>query len=68
MLIFFCIFEVELDDAADIVIGFVDRKFDAFAFFIAILENFRFLFFIEDDVDIDCATEAAEEAAHFVLN
>jgi hypothetical protein len=68
MLIFFCIFEVELDDAADIVIGFVDRKFDAFAFFIAILENFRFLFFIEDDVDVDCATEAAEEAAEFVLN
>ena len=68
MLIFFCIFEVELDDTADIVIGFVDRKFDPFAFFVAILENFRFLFFIEDDVDVDCATEAAKEAADFVLN
>lgn len=68
MLIFFCVFEIELDDAADIVIGFVDRKFDPFAFFVAILENFGFLFFIQDDVDVDCATEAAEEAADFVLN
>jgi hypothetical protein len=68
MLIFFSVFEVELDNAADIIIGFVDRKFNPFAFFIAILENFRFLFFIEDDVDVDCATEAAEEAADFVLN
>jgi hypothetical protein len=68
MLIFFSVFEIELDDAADVVIGFVDRKFDAFAFFVAILENFGFLFFIQDDFDVDCAAEAAEEAADFVLN
>jgi hypothetical protein len=68
MLIFFSVFEVELDDATDIIVGFIDREFDSSAFFVAILENFGFLFFVKDDVDIDCATEAAEEAAHFVLN
>jgi hypothetical protein len=68
MLILFGVFEIELNVTADIIVGFVDRKFDSLSFFVSVLEDFLFLFFVEDDIDVDGTGEPAKEAGDFVLN
>ncbi len=68
MLILFGVLKIELNVTADIIVGFVDRKFDSLSFFVSVLEDFLFLFFVEDDIDVDGTGEPAEEAGDFVLN
>jgi hypothetical protein len=68
MLILFGVLEIELNVAADIIIGLIDGKFESLSFFVSVLEDFLFLFFIEDDIDVDSTRESAEEAGDFVLN
>lgn len=68
MLILFGVLEIELNITADIIIGLIDGKFESLSFFVSVLEDFLFLFFIEDDIDVDSTRESAEEAGDFVLN
>lgn len=67
MLIFFGVFEVELDSSADVIISLIDGEFASFAFFVFIFEDFLIGLFIESDIDVNGAGESSEEAGDFIL-
>lgn len=53
MFVLFGIFQVELYNAADVVVALVDGEFESFSLFVSILEDLLVDFFIEDDIDIN---------------
>jgi hypothetical protein len=65
--VFFGIFEIELYDTADIIVGLVNREFDFFTFFVSVLKYLGFLFLVQNDINVDGAAETTKEAAYCVL-
>jgi hypothetical protein len=57
-----------MNNSTNIIIGLIDGKFESLAFFVSVFEDFLFLFFIKDDVDIDITSQPSEEAGNFFLN
>ena len=68
MFISFGVLKVELNNAADIIISFVDRQFDFIAFFGSVFEYFWFFFFVENDFDIDGPAKSTKEVGYFILS
>lgn len=68
MFVFFGVFEVKLDDTADIIVGLVNGELDSFTFFVSVLEDFGFLFLVKNDINVNGAAESTEEAAYCVLS
>lgn len=68
MFVLFSVLKIKLDDTADIIIGLVNWEFDFVTFFVSVLKDFGFLFFVENDLDVDSATETTEEAGYFILS
>ena len=68
MFILFGVLQVELDIPASIIVAFVDGKFDSFAFLIPELEDLLLLFLVQNDIDVNSASQPSKEAGDFILN
>ncbi len=68
MFVLFGVLEVELDVATHVIVGLVDGQFESFAFLVSVLEDFLFLFFVKNDINVDSASQSTEEAGDFILN
>ena len=61
-------FQIKLDDTADIIVCLVNGELDSFTFFVSVLEDFRLLFLVQNDVNVNGAIQSTEEAAYCVLS
>ena len=68
MFILFGVLQVELDIPTDIIVAFVDGKFESLAFLIPELEDLLLLFLVQNDIDVNSASQPSKEAGDFILN
>ena len=68
MFVLLSFFQIKLDDTADIIVCLVNGELDSFTFFVSVLEDFRLLFLVQNDVNVNGATQSTEEAAYCVLS
>lgn len=68
MLILFGVLQAELNIPADVIVALVNGEFESFALLVPVLEDLLFLFLVENDIDVDSASEPSEKAGDFILN
>jgi hypothetical protein len=56
MFVLLSFFQIELDDTADIIVCLINGELDFFTFFVSVLEDFRLLFLVQNDVNVNGAT------------